>query len=123
MESYEIFKNACAIRGRTIADVCKKAGWGIRSSDNWKKGHTPSVSVVLGLSKELNTTVEYLMGETDDIDATIKSPFSDMPQDEKELLQIYRELSAEGKGHILTTARVAFGNVDYRKKDAASVTA
>ncbi len=125
MESYEIFKNACSVRGRTVADVCKKAGWGLRSSDNWKKGHTPSVFVVLNIAKELDTTVEYLMGETDDIDAKIgaASSAASMTVEEKELLSLFRSVSVEGKAAIMTAARAFAGQVDYTKKDAASVTA
>ena len=68
MTFYKNFKNACSLRGRTIKDVCEKIGLGKRSSDNWTD-HVPAVGTVLSLAKELNTTMEYLMGETDDIDS------------------------------------------------------
>lgn len=123
MESYEIFKNACMIRGRTIADVCQKAGWGGRSSDNWKKGHIPSVSIVLSIAKELNTTVEYLMGEVEDIDAVIASPLdrkaASISMEEKELLSLFQSVSVEGKAAIMTAARAFAGQVDYTKKAAS----
>lgn len=69
--------------------------------------------------------MEYLMGETDDIDATIGAAGSaaSITQDEKELLDLYRGVSIEGKAAILTAARAFAGQVDYRKKEAASVTA
>lgn len=65
------------------------------------------------------------MGEIDDIDATIGSASSaaSIAQDEKELLDLYRGVSIEGKAAIMTAARAFAGQVDYRKKESASTTA
>ena len=123
MESYEIFKNACVMRGRTIADVCKKAGWGERSSDNWKKGHIPSVAVVLALSKELKTTVEYLMGETNDIDAKVSNGLESLSDSEIELLTVFRSLNQDGQGKVIENAADLLGNVKYKKDESSVKTA
>lgn len=123
MESYEIFKNACVMRGRTIADVCKKAGWGERSSDNWKKGHIPSVAVVLALSKELKTTVEYLMGETNDIDAKVSNGLEGLSDSEIELLTVFRSLNQDGQGKVIENAADLLGNVKYKKDESSVKTA
>ena len=127
MDSYEIFKNACMIRGRTIADVYKNAGLGSKSWGNWKKGHIPSASAVLSIAKELNTTIEYIMGEIDDIDAVIASPAignaASISTEERELLSLFQSVSVEGKAAIMTAARAFAGQVDYTKKESASVTA
>lgn len=127
MDSYEIFKNACMIRGRTIADVYKKVGLGKKSWDNWKKGHIPAVSAVLSIAKELKTTVEYIMGETDDIDAVISPPAAQTAEsvsvEENELLSMFRSVSVEGKAAIMTAARAFAGRVDYTKKESNIETA
>ena len=123
MESYEIFKNACIARGRTIADVCKKAGWGERSSDNWKKGHVPSVAVVLALSKELKTTVEYLMGEASDIDAKVSNGLDGLPDAEIEVLKVFRALNKEGQGKVIENANDLLGNEKYKKDGLSAETA
>ena len=46
-----------------------------------------------------------------------------MTVDEKELLQIYRAVSIEGKAAIMTSARAFAGQVDYTKNPSASETA
>ena len=119
MAFYKNFKNACSLRGRTIKEVCEKIGLGKRSSDNWTD-HVPAVGTVLSLAKELNTTMEYLMGETDDIDAKISTQWEGLTEDEAELLTAYRKLNSEGKQRILGDS-VSFTTDNRYKKDRRNI--
>ena len=103
-----------------MGEVEKKAGLGFKTIYNWKES-APSADKLQKVAHILNTTMEYLMGETDDIDAKIGT--ASMTVEERELLSLYRSVSVEGKAAIVTAARAFAGQVDYTKKDAASVTA
>lgn len=124
MNIYQNVKSACLVREIRVKEVEKKAGIGNNSLQNWTD-HFPTADKLLKVAKVLNTTMEFIMGETDDIDATIgaASSAASITQDEKELLDLYRGVSIEGKAAILTAARAFAGQVDYTKKEAASVTA
>ena len=125
MNIYQNLKTACFVRGIRIKEAERKAGIGYNSSQNWSD-HIPTADKLLKVAKVLNTTMEYMMGETDDIDAKVTNETPEaasISPDEMELLQIYRAVSIEGKAAILTAARAFAGQVDYTKKDAASVTA
>ena len=124
MNIYSQIKVACSIRKQQVQDVEEKAGLGFKTTYNWRKS-APAADKLLKVAKTLNTTMEYLMGETDDIDAKIEAASNapGMAQDEKELLELYRAVSVEGKAAIMTAARAFAGQVDYRKKEAASMMA
>ncbi|MBR5279949.1 MAG: helix-turn-helix transcriptional regulator [Clostridia bacterium] len=108
-----------------MGDVEKKAGLGFKTIYNWKES-APSADKLLKVANVLNTTMEYLMDETDDIDAVLASSMeiqsASMTFEEKELLSIFQSVSVEGKAAIMTAARAFAGQVDYTKK-AASETA
>lgn len=126
MNIYEKVKDACRIRGVSVKKIEEESDMGKRTMYNWATS-APASDKLLKVSKLLNTTMEYLMGETEDIDAIIVSSMEEnsasITIEEKELLSIFQSVSVEGKAAIMTAARAFAGQVDYTKKDAASVTA
>lgn len=125
MNFYENMKIACKSRKISLKRMGQLAGLGKNSWQNWKD-HDITAENLLSISKALNTTMEYLMGETSDIDAKVISEApgaASISPDEKELLQIYRAVSIEGKATILTSARAFAGQVDFTKKAATNETA
>ena len=118
MNIYSRIKEACKTRRFQMGEVEKKAGLGFKTIYNWKES-APSADKLQKVAHILNTTMEYLMGETDDIDAKVTNETPEaasISPDEMELLQIYRAVSIEGKAAILTAARAFAGQVDYTKK-------
>lgn len=126
MNIYENVKDACRIRGVSVKKIEEESDMGKRTMYNWATS-APAADKLLKVSKLLNTTMEYLMGEIEDIDAIITSSAGEsatsMTFEEKELLTIFQSVSVEGKAAIMTAARAFSGQVDFTKKDAASVTA
>lgn len=126
MNIYENVKDACRIRGVSVKKIEEESDMGKRTMYNWATS-APAADKLLKVSKLLKTTMEYLMGEAEDIDAIIVSPIGEntasMTSEEKELLSLFQSVSVEGKAAIMTAARAFAGQVDYTKKDAASVTA
>lgn len=126
MNIYEKVKDACQIRGFSVKKIEEESDMGKRTMYNWATS-APAADKLLKVSKLLHTTMEYLMGETEDIDAIIISSMGENADtitfEEKELLSLFRSVSVEGKAAIMTAARAFAGQVDYTKKDATSVTA
>lgn len=126
MNIYENVKDACRIRGVSVKKIEEESDMGKRTMYNWATS-APAADKLLKVSKLLKTTMEYLMGETEDIDAIIVSPIGEntasMTIEEKELLSLFQSVSVEGKAAIMTAARAFAGQVDYTKKESAGVTA
>lgn len=126
MNIYSQIKTACSIRRLQVQDVEEKAGLGFKTTYNWRKS-APAADKLLKVAKILDTTMEYLMGETEDINASLVSgPVDEQAVnsvEESELLEIFRSVSVEGKAAIITAARAFAGQVDYTKKESANVTA
>ena len=126
MNIYSQIKTACSIRQLQVQDVEEKAGLGFKTTYNWRKS-APAADKLQKVAKVLNTTMEYLMGETNDIDAVIATPMerkaASISVEERELLSLFQSVSVEGKAAIMTAARAFAGQVDYTKKENASETA
>ena len=122
MDVYNFVKEGCKARKLLIKDVERKAGMGVNSLRNWKTV-APTAENLLKVSRVLNTTMEYLMGEVEDIDAVIASPLerkaASISMEERELLSLFQSVSVEGKAAIMTAARAFAGQVDYTKKAAS----
>ena len=65
----------------------------------WEKGTEPSAGQLLKLSNFFNVSVDYLLGNTDDF-GNYQQPKQkeELTPSERELLEMYRVLSVEGKG-------------------------
>lgn len=95
----------------------KKAGIPNATIRRWTDETTSTGETLAKIADFFNVSVDWLL----DRDETPQA--ASITQDEKELLDLYRGVSIEGKAAILTAARAFAGQVDYRKKEAASVTA
>ena len=116
MNIYEKVSTTCKERKISQEELEKQAGLGRRTIYNWKKS-APSAENLFKVSKALDLSIYYFLDEA------YKDESQSMTVDEKELLQIYRAVSIEGKAAIMTSARAFAGQVDYTKTPAASETA
>lgn len=101
MTFYERFEALCNVRGlRPQSDeIINVAGVSSPAITGWKKGSAPKADVLIRLSKYFNVSVDYLLGNeersaTADLD-------SDLTEQEKTLLAVYRASSEEVKLRII----------------------
>ena len=71
MTLFERTKEISKKRGMSLQDAAKSAGIGINSIYQWKK-QTPSVDRIKLVADVLNVSVDYLLGNTDDMHANKK---------------------------------------------------
>ena len=85
MTLFERTKEISKKRGMSLQDAAKSAGIGINSIYQWKK-QTPSVDRIKLVADVLNVSVDYLLGNTDDMHANKKAT-SNSPVDLKEVVE------------------------------------
>ena len=85
MTLFERTKEISKKRGMSLQDAAKSAGIGINSIYQWKK-QTPSVDRIKLVADVLGVSVDYLLGNTDDIHANKKAT-SNSPVDLKEVAE------------------------------------
>ena len=85
MTLFERTKEISKKRGMSLQDAAKSAGIGINSIYQWKK-QTPSVDRIKLVADVLNVSVDYLLGNTDDMHANKKAT-SNSPVDLKEVAE------------------------------------
>lgn len=124
MNVYLRIKKACAFRGVQISDIYEQTGFGTKTMYNWVTS-SPAADKLLKVAKILDTTMEFLMGETEDINAKIiaASGAASIADDELELLRIYRGLNSQGKDYLMTAAASAASNAALTKKVSDVTTA
>lgn len=76
MDLHLRLKNLCKSRGTSIAAIEARLGLGNGTAGKWwKNGRVPNFANLSAVAAELDTTVAYLTGETDDPSAgIIKDP-------------------------------------------------
>ena len=84
MTLFERTKEISKKRGMSLQDAAKSAGIGINSIYQWKK-QTPSVDRIKLVADVLNVSVDYLLGNTDDMHAN-KNATANEPVDLDTLL-------------------------------------
>jgi len=84
----EIIRELCEKQGKTLFSLEKECGFGNGTINKWDK-NSPSVSRALAVAKALNTTVSYLIGETD-----IKNPASETETGKVPTIQDWKEFLA-----------------------------
>ena len=94
MTVYERIKEISKKRGMSLQDAAKSAGIGINSIYQWKK-QTPSVDRIKLVADVLNVSVDYLLGNTDDMHANKKADTSS--DDLKEYFDEHPVLKFDGK--------------------------
>ena len=85
MTLFERTKEISKKRGMSLQDAAKSAGIGINSIYQWKK-QTPSVDRIKLVADVLNVSVDYLLGNTDDMHVNKKAT-SNSPVDLKEVAE------------------------------------
>lgn len=69
---------------------------------------TPSIETLKSYAEYFDVSVDYLLGRTDELGATL--PISnELPKEELELLRLYRELPPEFKHALLSSAKLWAG--------------
>ena len=80
----------------------------------WDEDTLPDSKTLISLANYFDVSIDYLLerGESKNLIC--------LSENERELIEIYRAVSVEGKTAIITAARAFAGQVDYTKKEAAS---
>lgn len=94
MTLFERTKEISKKRGMSLQDAAKSAGIGINSIYQWKK-QTPSVDRIKLVADVLNVSVDYLLGNTNDMHANKKADTSS--DDLKEYFDEHPVLKFDGK--------------------------
>lgn len=99
MEFKEILRQLRKENNLTQKDLAKYIDTTQGAIYFWEKGTEPSAGQLLKLSKYFNVSVDYLLGNADDY-GNIQRPEQkeELTPSERELLEMYRGLSPEGKG-------------------------
>lgn len=119
MDIYKNLKKACRIRKITLTEAGKRAGLGKNSWQNWKE-HIPTLENILKMAKALNTSVEYLAGEVDNIDALEWDDYrQDLSNKEKDIIELYRGLNEAGQEAFSSALNGFYGNMAFRKEESA----
>lgn len=114
MKSLDIVKELAKKRGWSLQKVAIEAGIGINSIYRWST-KTPSTDSLQKVADVLGVSVDYLLGNTDDIHANKKAT-SNNPVDLKEVAENDNwddYLSADGRplsDHDKNLLRVIFGD-------------
>lgn len=100
MDLHLRLKNLCKSRGTSIAAIEARLGLGNGTAGKWwKNGRVPNFANLSAVAAELDTTVAYLTGETDDPSAGIKKgPIPKdgaVSQEKQQLLDMIDGLSDE----------------------------
>lgn len=114
MTLFERTKEISKKRGMSLQDTAKLAGIGINSIYQWKK-QTPSVDRIKLVADVLNVSVDYLLGNTDEMHA---NKDKDMPVDLEETLSKLgpsvsfggKELTDDQKLKLYEMAKLMFGD-------------
>lgn len=113
MTLFERTKETASNRGLSIQQVAKKAGLGINSIYRWKE-RNPTTSNIKAVADVLGVSVDYLLGNTDQMYGNKKD---DMPIDLEETLSKLgpavsfggKELTDEQKLKFYEMAKLMFG--------------
>ena len=99
------FRELLAESGKMQKDICAELGISRPTLSNWKTGYSePNFDDIIILAKYFDVSSDYLLGLSDDLDAPLYSP--PLPADERELLELYRQLNYEGRQRLIARAEV-----------------
>ncbi len=105
MTLFERTKETASNRGLSIQQVAKQAGLGINSIYRWKE-RNPTTSNIKAVADVLGVSVDYLLGNTDEMHSNKKEDKKvDLEQDTTILALDGMELSDEYKQFIIDQVR------------------
>ena len=105
MTLFERTKETASNRGLSIQQVAKKAGLGINSIYRWKE-RNPTTSNIKAVADVLGVSVDYLLGNTDEMHSNKKDDKTvDLEQDTTILALDGIELSDDYKQFIIDQVR------------------
>ncbi len=100
-------KELAAYLGLTANSVCE---WENKRSE-------PSMAAIIKMCSIFEVSTDYLLGRSDDLgNVTVQSSSPALPQDERELLKLFRVLPPEYKQLALNTLRTWTGSADREEK-------
>lgn len=87
----------------TQQEVATAIGGNQSNLAKWELGKVePSASFVIKLANFFNVSTDYLLGRTDELGGTVlPSPAPELPQDEQQLLALYRKMSHPQKIRVI----------------------
>ena len=106
----------CKAKKTKPTPACVEAGVGKSFISDIKRGKIPSVAKVADLAAYLGVTTSDLVGDARDAPEDVQ-----LPQDERELLGLYRLMNEEGQERLRDTADDMVRGGKYIKSDPGSL--
>lgn len=94
---WERYCYLCKINKATPNGIAKSIGASNSSCTSWKSGAIPKGDTLLKISNYFNCSIDYLLGRTDNLKSHEKSASLSLNDNERKLLEGYRELNDEGR--------------------------
>ena len=93
----------------TQRQLGKELGLTANSICEWEKNRSePSIEMILRLTQFFDVSTDYLLRQTDELGAVLPGS-KELPEEELELLRLYRNLPPEFKQSLLSSARLWAG--------------
>ncbi len=94
----------------TQTELAKSIGFTQRAISKWVNLQSePTETAILKVADYFSVSVDYLLGRTDDLGATIPTA-QDLSRDEREVLELYDALSPTRKEDLMIFLRALSGN-------------
>lgn len=102
---------------KTQKEICDILGIRTQKLSNWKTGYSePNFDDILMLADFFEVSTDYLLGLSEnDTPAFKNSSAPTLPKDEKELLELYRQLPFESKQRLIARAEVMLEDTQEKK--------
>ena len=98
------------------ADLCRALGISEGTVRNWKKGVMPAADTALKIADYLQVSVSWLVsGQGEKLQHSYREMSESISDSERELLELYRNLSDEDKERLIDIAET------FRKKTATFI--
>ena len=114
---YDNLKEACKNNNTTPTEVLKTLAISTGSLGNWKNGVLPKGEILAKLSTHLNVSADYLLFGT--IEKKIST--DNLSIDEVNIIEMYRDMSEEGKKELQSALRIIWAeNRSIKNKSSIS---
>lgn len=112
-------QKACAKNGVSANKMGIESGAGKSAMDNIKKGSMPACDKIAKMADYLHCSVDYLLGR-EELMRTELTTQDDLNSSERQLIELYRELTDSQKQLVVERARTLCDlNEAEAKKDSA----